>query len=356
MQLIKMANTIKELFAEGRGILAMDESNSTCNQRFIEVGIPATEENRRTWRELILTTPDLHHAIGGVILFDETVHQQLHHGGSFLQLLRENNILFGVKVDKGLQSLGLHSNEKITSGLDGLRARLNTYAGLGAVFAKWRAAVTITESLPTAACIETNADALARFAALSQEAGLVPIVEPEVMMTGAHNLDRCREVSTQFLQAVFKHLAQQEVILKAIILKPNMILPGIDCPVQDDIEMVANATIDCMLETVPAAVPVITFLSGGQSGNLASSRLNAMNLRDNRIVSTSEGLTDQKKTLPWQLAFSFSRAIQFPALPLWGGVSAHTKSAQDAIYLRVCDNQRARSGLFHLPLVHPHCG
>ncbi|MBC3863383.1 fructose-bisphosphate aldolase class I [Undibacterium jejuense] len=346
MLIKKMTNTIKTLFAEERGILAMDESNPTCNQRFIELGIPVTEENRRAWRELILTTPDLHHAIGGVILFDETVYQQQHHGASFLQLLRENNILFGIKVDKGMQSLALHPLEQMTSGLDGLRARLNTYAGLGAVFTKWRAAVSITASLPTLACIEANADALARFAALSQEAGLVPIVEPEVMMTGTHNLDRCREVTTQFLRAVFRHLNQQEVVVETMILKPNMILPGVDCPIQDDIDIIANTTIACMLETVPAAVPVIAFLSGGQSGDLASARLNAMNLRDSRIASTSDDLKNLKQTLPWQLAFSFSRAIQFPALQLWGGVHEHKKAVQDAIYRRVCDNQRARRGVY----------
>ncbi|MFZ6862684.1 class I fructose-bisphosphate aldolase [Undibacterium sp. Ji67W] len=347
MLINKMRTLIKVMFADGKGILAMDESNSTCNERFIELGIPATEENRRAWRELILTTPNLHQGIGGVILFDETVYQQQHHGAAFLQILRENNILFGIKVDKGLQSLALHPSEKVTSGLDGLRARLNTYAGLGAVFTKWRAAISITESLPTLACIETNADALARFAALSQEAGLVPVVEPEVMMSGTHNIERCQQVTTQFLLSVFRHLNQQEVVLEAIILKPNMILPGADCSMQADTDIIANKTIACLLETVPAAVPVIAFLSGGQSGDLASTRLNAMNLKDNRHANTPDGSINQQQTLPWQLAFSFSRAIQIPAIQVWSGVPERKKAAQDAIYRRVCDNQRARRGVYH---------
>ena len=347
-----MLETVRALFADGKGILAMDESNATCNQRFSQLGIGVTEECRRLWRELIITTPDLHKAIGGVILFDETVHQHQLNGTSFLEILRKAGILFGVKVDHGLRPLALHSSEQITEGLDGLRKRLQTYVALGATFAKWRAVLTIGEQLPSLAAIEANASGLARYAASCQEVGLVPIVEPEVLMVGAHTIAQCQQVTTAFLRAVFLHLDQQGVNLKAIILKPNMILSGSTCPEQADAKEVAEHTLTCLLNTVPDAVPAVAFLSGGQTADQASSRLNAMLLLANQLKSES----GQEKKMPWQLAFSFSRAIQFPAMALWSGVAEHKSAAQLAIYQSACDNQLARHGAYtglHTPAVLP---
>ena len=298
--------TAKAMVAEGKGLLAMDESTPTCNKRFEKVGIPQTEEARRSYRELIVTTPGLGEFISGVILYDETIRQSRKDGTPFVKVITDAGIMPGIKVDTGAKDMAGHPGEKITEGLDGLRGRLAEYSQMGARFAKWRAVITISDAIPSRGCIEANSHALARYAALCQEAGLVPIVEPEVLMDGEHTLERCFEVTEEVLRTVFNQLYTQRVALEGMILKPNMVLPGKDCPKQDSVEEVADATVTCLLRAVPAAVPGIAFLSGGQPDELASARLNAMNVRF-------------KSRLPWALAFSFARAIQQPALEIWKG-------------------------------------
>jgi fructose-bisphosphate aldolase, class I len=255
---------------------------------------------------MIVSTAGLNESISGAILFDETVHQQLKDGSSFINVLTNNGIIPGIKVDGGTVALAGHPEEKITEGLDNLRNRLTEYAKMGLRFAKWRAVIIIGKDIPTQTCIEANAHTLARYAALCQEAGIVPIVEPEVLMDGDHTMERCFEVTEQVLHTVFNQLYKQGVVLEGMILKPNMIVPGLACKKQDSIDEVADATVKCLLRTVPAAVPGIAFLSGGQSPELASARLNAMNVRF-------------KNKLPWELSFSFGRAIQQPALDIWHG-------------------------------------
>ena len=329
--------TAQVLMAGDKGLLAMDESNPTCNKRFAALGIPQTEGARRTWRELIVTAPGLAESISGAILYDETIRQRLHDGRPFAQALADTGILAGIKVDTGAKALAGHAGESITEGLDGLRERLAGYSELGARFAKWRAVIAIDAGLPSAACIAANAHALARYAALCQEAGLVPIVEPEVLMTGDHPLQRCAEVTAQVLHEVFEQLDAQRVMLEGLLLKPNMVLPGLDCAHQDtlddmaDVADVADATVTCLLRAVPAAVPGIAFLSGGQSAELASARLNAMNRRF-------------KTRLPWALTFSFSRAIQQPALDIWRGEPGNLQRAQRALQHRAACNRAARRG------------
>jgi fructose-bisphosphate aldolase class I len=321
----------KSLFVNDKGLLAMDESLPTCNKRFAALGIPQTEEYRRAYRNWIITTPKLGEAIGGVILFDETIRQTGPDGTPFPKMVTDAGIVPGIKVDEGAKALALHSKEKVTEGLDKLRERLEEYYKMGARFAKWRAVITIGEGIPSAACLDVNAHALARYAALCQEAGLVPIVEPEVLMDGDHTLGRCLEVFEATLSKVFEELYVQGVALEGMILKPGMVLPGLDCPVQDSVEDVADATIECFLRRVPAAVPAIAFLSGGQSSELASTRLNAMQQRwHNRM--------------PWELAFSFARAIQQPALEIWKGDPANIPAAQAALYHRAHCNWAARRG------------
>jgi fructose-bisphosphate aldolase class I len=310
-----LTDTARKLVADDKGLLAMDESNSTCNKRFAKVGIPETVETRRAYRELILTTPGLGESISGVILYDETIRQQKKDGTPFLKVLGEAGIVPGIKVDTGAKDLAAHPGEKITEGLDGLRARLQEYFQMGARFAKWRAVISIGESIPSWSCIEANAQALARYASLCQEAGLVPVVEPEVLMDGEHNLERCREITSEVLHTVFNQLYEQRVTLEGMILKPNMVLPGLTCPKQ--------AALD--------AVPGIAFLSGGQSCELASARLNAMNVR-------------YSARLPWALAFSFARAIQQPALEIWLGQETNVKAAQQALLHRARCNRAARRG------------
>jgi fructose-bisphosphate aldolase class I len=328
-QLLK--DTAKLLFADYKGLLAMDESTPTCNKRFSTLGIPQTEETRRSYRELIVTTPKLGESIGGAILYDETIRQQTTGGTPFVKVLIEAGITPGIKVDTGAKELAGHARERVTEGLDGLRERLQEYFQMGARFAKWRAVIAIGDGLPSWGCIEANAHALARYAALCQEAGLVPVVEPEVIMDGEHTLERCCEVTDELLRTVFSELFAQRVMLEGMILKPNMVLPGLSCPHQETVEEVADATVKCLLRAVPAAVPAIAFLSGGQSPELASARLNAMNVRF-------------KSRLPWALAFSFARAIQQPALELWNGQEANVLAAQQALYHRVRCNQAARRG------------
>jgi fructose-bisphosphate aldolase class I len=327
----RLIDTSQALFADGKGLLAMDESTPTCDKRFAKLGIPQTEEARRSYRELIVTTPGLNQSISGAILFDETIRQQKRDGTALIKVLIDAGIIPGIKVDAGAKEMAAHIDEKITEGLDGLRERLSEYTAFGVRFTKWRAVIAIGERIPSLACIEANAHALARYAALCQEAGLVPIVEPEVLMDGAHSLQRCAEVTEQVLHIVFDQLVRQGVMLEGIILKPNMVLPGLTCPTQEGIEQVADATVKCLLRAVPAAVAGIAFLSGGQSGELASDRLNAMNQRF-------------KARMPWPLGFSFSRAIQYPALEIWRGDEANVSAAQQALLHRARCNTAARSG------------
>jgi fructose-bisphosphate aldolase class I len=327
----ELINTARALVANDKGLLAMDESNPTCDKRFAKQGIPQTEEARRAYRELIVTTPRLGECISGTILYDETIRQRKRDGTLFIKAIIDAGIIPGIKVDTGAKDLAGHPGEKITEGLDGLRDRLKEYFQMGARFAKWRAVITVGDGIPSRGCVEANAQALARYAALCQEAGLVPVVEPEVLMEGDHSMERCREITEEVLRAVFGHLYIQRVTLEGMILKPNMVLPGLRCAEQEGVDETADATIGSLLRVVPAAVPGIAFLSGGQSCELASARLNAMNARF-------------KSHLPWAVAFSFARAIQQPALELWKGQEANVVAAQRALYHRARCNRAARRG------------
>ncbi|MEO8748561.1 MAG: class I fructose-bisphosphate aldolase [Rhodanobacter sp.] len=335
-----LVDTARRLVGDGKGLLAMDESNGTCNKRFAALGIPQTEEARRAWRELIVTAPGLRDSISGAILYDETIRQRMKDGTSFVTVLTETGIVPGIKVDTGAKDLARRPGEKVTEGLDGLRERLKEYAAMGARFAKWRAVITLGDDLPSRGCIEANAQALARYAALCQEAGLVPIVEPEVLMTGGHTLTRCQEVTQETLHSVFNHLYIQDVMLEGMILKPNMVLPGLDCPKQESVDEVAAATVQSLLKIVPAAVAGIAFLSGGQSADLASARLNAMN-----VLAKSPD-----SHLPWPLVFSFARAIQQPALEIWKGKEAHVAAAQEALRHRAHCNHAALQGEYSVAM------
>ena len=327
----KLMDITKTLVADGKGLLAMDESDPTCNKRFAKLGIPQTAEARRAYRELIVTAPGLGKCISGAILYDETIRQQKKDGTPFAKALADAGIVPGIKVDAGAKDLAAHPGEKISEGLDGLRERLVEYFKMGARFAKWRAVIAVDDALPSRSCLEANAHTLARYAALCQEAGLVPIVEPEVLMDGEHTLERCSEVTEEVLRTVFNQLNSQRVMLEGMILKPNMVLPGLDCPKQESVDEVADATVKCLLRTVPAAVPGVAFLSGGQASELASARLNAMNVRF-------------ASKMPWALTFSFSRAIQQPALEIWRGKEANVKAAQKALIHRAQCNRAARRG------------
>ena len=332
-----LVDTARTLVASGKGLLAMDESNPTCNKRFAAAGIPQTEEARRAYRELIVTTPGLGEFISGAILYDETIRQRKKDGTFFVKVLADAGIIPGIKVDIGAQDLAGHPGEKVTEGLDGLRDRLREYFQMGARFAKWRAVIALGDGIPSRGCIAANAHALARYAALCQEAGLVPVVEPEVLMDGAHTLEQCRAATEETLQEVFNQLYAQRVVLEGMVLKPNMVLPGLSCLRQEAVDVVAGATIRCLLRVVPAAVPGIAFLSGGQSGELASARLNAMN-----IIAGSHEVQ-----VPWGLVFSFARAIQQPALEIWQGQEANVLTAQQALYHRARCNHAALHGEYH---------
>ena len=334
MNTLALIDTARMMVANDKGLLAMDESNPTCNKRFAKWGIPQNEETRRAYREMIVTTPGLGESISGVILYDETIHQQKKDGTSFIEVITDAGIIPGIKVDTGAEDMAGHPGEKITEGLDGLRERLAEYFQMGARFAKWRAVIAVGVDIPSWGCVEANANALARYAALCQEAGLVPVVEPEVLMAGDHTLERCCELTEEVLRTVFSQLYSQRVKLEGLILKPNMALPGLTCPKQEAVDEVADATVKCLLRAVPAAVPGIMFLSGGQSGELASARLNAMNVRF-------------KSRLPWALAFSFARAIQQPALEIWRGKQANVSAAQQALDHRAKCNRAARRGEYN---------
>ncbi len=333
MPAASLTRTVTQLLAEGKGLLAIDESTSTCDRRFRALGIAETVEARRAYRELIVTTPDLGASISGVILSDETIRQRSTAGVRFVDVLGAAGMVVGIKVDQGATALAGCPGERVTEGLDGLRQRLEAYLSLGARFAKWRAVLTIGEAMPTMACIDVNAHALARFAALCQEAGLVPVVEPEVLMTGRHNIQRCSEVTEAVLRAVFGELTAQRVVLEAMILKPNMVLPGADAPDQVSVADVADATARCLLRCVPAAVPGVAFLSGGQSPVQASAHLNALHTR-------FEG------RLPWAVTFSFGRAIQQPALQRWHGDADRSEEAQALLHLRTSCNGAASRGAY----------
>ncbi len=324
--------TAKAMVTRGKGILAMDESNPTCGRRFKKQGIENTVENRRAWRELLLTTPKLSDYISGAILYDETIRQSTATGTPFPQYMAEHGIIPGIKVDTGAKDLAGFSGEKVTEGLDGLRERLAEYKGMGARFAKWRAVVTIGAGIPTKACIHANAHALARYAALCQEAGIVPIVEPEVLIDGDHTIDRCYDVTSETLRAVFAELEEQRVRLDGTVLKPSMVISGLDCPQQASVEAVADRTVDCLLKTVPKSLAGIAFLSGGQGNEQATANLNAMNAR--------------RKDPPWPLTFSYARALQQPALETWLGKQENVAAAQKLLHHRAKLNGAASAGQY----------
>jgi len=320
------------MVAPGRGILAMDESHPTCNKRFESLGIPTTEEMRQAYRDMLVTAPGLSDYIGGAILFDETIRQKTLDGTPFAEYLRKNGIIPGIKVDAGAKVLAGHEDEKITEGLDGLRERLAEYYGLGARFSKWRAVITIGEKIPSWACIEANAHALARYALLSQEAGIVPIVEPEVLMDGDHSIEQCYEVTELAQRITFQQLKNQGVALEGMILKPSMVISGASSTNRADIQTVAEQTVKCLLASVPAAVPGIAFLSGGQSDEEASAHLNAMNAMGVK--------------LPWALTFSYGRALQQTAMKTWMGENANVQKAQNALLWRAKCNGSAALGKY----------
>jgi fructose-bisphosphate aldolase class I len=324
-------STIQALLAPGKGILAADESFPTIEKRFKGLGISSTEPNRRAYREMLFTTPGLGESISGVILFDETIRQKTSAAVAMPQLLEALGIVPGIKVDGGTAALPAFEGEKFTLGLDGLRERLAKYVGLGARFTKWRAVIAIGKGTPTEACIRVNARTHALFAALSQEAGLVPIVEPEILMDGDHTIEKCEEVSTTVLGRTFEELVEQRVDLEKMILKTGMILSGADCSTQAGVAEVASATVRCFRRTVPAAVPGVVFLSGGQKDVPATQRLNAI---------------EKLGGLPWKVTFSFGRALQDPAMKAWGGKPANVEAGQRALSHRARCNGLAARGAY----------
>lgn len=330
-----LENTARAMVAPGRGILAADESFGTIKKRFDSIGVESTEETRRAYREILFTTEGVEEFISGVILFDETVRQSATDGTPFPSVLADKGIAPGIKVDTGARDLAGFRGEKVTEGLDGLRARLAEYRDLGARFAKWRAVITIGDGIPSAACIRANAHALARYAALCQEAGLVPIVEPEVLMDGDHTIERCENATFATLRSVYHELREHRVYLEGTILKPNMVLSGATCPTQAGVQEIAEATVRCFRRVVPVAVPGIAFLSGGQTPEQATERLNAMNATGGH---------------PWQLSFSYGRALQAPVLAAWRGRAENAPAAQDAFYHRAKLNGLARHGKYSIEM------
>jgi fructose-bisphosphate aldolase, class I len=318
------------LVADGKGILAADESVATATRRFDTVGIGSTEQSRCAYREMLFTTPGAAEFISGAILYDETIRQESSGGTPLAEVLRSQGIVPGIKVDTGAEPLAGSPEETVTEGLDGLRDRLAEYHGMGARFAKWRAVIRITEKLPSKACVSANAHALARYAALCQEQRLVPIVEPEVLMNGAHALERCEEVTGTVLHAVFHALFEQGVSLESMLLKPSMVIAGKDCSRQASVQEVATATLRCLRRNVPAAVPGIVFLSGGQKDRVATVHLNAIN----RLPGPK----------PWKLSFSYGRALQDAALAAWHGRDENLKAGQQAFHLRARCNGAATRG------------
>lgn len=332
-QLVEVAQA---MVAEGKGILAIDESTGTIAKRLKGVNMESTEDNRRAYRDMLLTTGGLGKHISGAILYDETIRQSALDGTPFTEVMAAAGIMPGIKVDAGAHELAGHPGEKVTEGLDGLRARLAEYAGMGAKFAKWRAVITIGESIPTSTCVEANAHALARYAALCQEAGIVPIVEPEVLMDGGHSLDTCYEVTEATQRSLFNHLYEQNVLLEGTILKASMVISGSEAADRAGVQEVAEATISCLLNAVPAALAGVVFLSGGQSDTEATAHLDAMN----RIGG-----------LPWPLSFSYGRALQAPSLAEWGANPAeNVASAQALLAHRARMNGLAAMGQYEASL------
>ncbi len=332
MSIDQLPEIAQAMVARGKGIIAIDESNATIKKRFDTVGVENTEENRRAYREMLLTTPGLGEHISGAILYDETLRQKTKDGVPFTQVMMDNGILPGIKVDKGTTPLAGFPGEVVTDGLDGLRERLNEYAGLGAKFAKWRAVININieDGMPSDTCIEANAHALARYAALCQEAGIVPMVEPEVIMEGEHDIDDCFVVTEKVLRSLFNALYQHNVMLEGTILKASMVIPGKDCPDQASAEDVADYTVQCLKSAVPAALPGIVFLSGGQSDEDSTAHLNEMNKQEN---------------LPWPLSFSYGRAMQSAALKIWGqDIVNNVAKAQETVHARARANGLAAMG------------
>jgi fructose-bisphosphate aldolase, class I len=331
MDVQQLQSTAQALVAEGKGILAADESTGTIKKRLDSIGVESTEEMRRAYRELLFTTEGAEEFISGVILYDETIRQSASDGTPFPKLLESRGIIPGIKVDTGAKPLALTDGETITEGLDGLRDRLEEYRELGARFAKWRATYSIAADKPSEYCVWTNAHALARYAALCQEAGLVPIVEPEVLQDGTHTIAESRKATGRVLQAVYTELHDQRLDFRGTLLKPNMVLSGYDASDRASADEVADVTLECFYKHVPAAVPGIVFLSGGQSDEDATAHLNAMNVRGPH---------------PWQLSFSYGRALQAPALKAWGGKEENVESAQRAYYHRAKMNSAARTGMY----------
>jgi fructose-bisphosphate aldolase class I len=331
MAVEELESIAQAIVAQPKGLLAADESGPTIKKRFDAIGVESTEEHRRRYRELLFTAPGVESYLSGVILFDETLRQHSSDGTPFARLLSSRGIIPGIKVDHGAKPLALAPGETITEGLDGLRKRLEEYRGLGARFAKWRATYSITDTLPSEYCIWTNAHALARYAALCQEAGIVPIVEPEVLMDGTHTVERAFHVTSRVLGAVYTELFDQRVDVEGTLLKPNMVLSGYEASDRAGAEAVADWTLRCFYRHVPAAVPGIVFLSGGQSDEDATAHLNAMNA---------------KGPHPWQLSFSYGRALQAPSLKAWDGKPENVEAGQRAYYHRAKMNSAARSGLY----------
>ena len=327
-----LETTAQAMVAEGKGILAIDESSPTVKKRFDSINTECTEESRRAYRELLITCPGIEQFISGMILFDETLRQSTSDGVPFPEALKKKGIMPGIKVDKGAKDLAGQPNEKVTEGLDGLRDRLAEYRELGSPFAKWRSVITIGDDIPSAGCIQANAHGLARYAALCQEAGVVPMVEPEVLLDGNHTIDRCIEVTEATLRAVFASLAEQRVLLEGTILKASMVLSGKSASNRAGVEEVAEKTLACLKRSVPAALAGVVFLSGGQTPREATAHLNAMNAMADR--------------LPWKLSFSYSRALQEPCLSSWGGAAANGTAAQDALYYRAQLNSAASLGKY----------
>ena len=331
MDVQQLQSTAQALVAEGKGILAADESTGTIKKRLDSIGVESTEETRRAYRELLFTTEGAEEFISGVILYDETIRQSASDGTPFPKLLESKGVIPGIKVDTGAKPLALTDGETITEGLDGLRDRLEEYRELGARFAKWRATYSIAHDKPSEYCVWTNAHALARYAALCQEAGLVPIVEPEVLQDGTHTIAESRKATGRVLQAVYTELHDQRLDFRGTLLKPNMVLSGYDASDRASADEVADVTLECLYKHVPAAVPGIVFLSGGQSDEDATVHLNAMNARGPH---------------PWQLSFSYGRALQAPALKAWGGKEESVEAAQRAYYHRAKMNSAARTGMY----------
>ncbi len=331
MNTTELERTAQALVAPGKGILAADESSGTIKRRFDTIQLVSTEENRRAYRDLLLTAEGMEEFISGVILVDETLRQRSLQGTLFPELLTAKGVIPGIKVDAGAHDLAGFPGEKITEGLDGLRARLSEYHRLGARFAKWRAVIAVGKGIPTSTCLMANAHALARYAALCQEAGLVPIVEPEVLMDGDHDIQRCFEVTSEAQRVVYGELAEHRVFLEGTLLKPNMVLPAARCPQLASDQDIAAATLRCLRTSVPAAVPGIVFLSGGQGPVEATERLNVMN---------------QMGAQPWELSFSYGRALQEPSLKAWQGEAANVKRAQELLALRARCNGAARFGQY----------